>query len=167
MLLDLLHSPDPAKQRPVQDEEALVQRGAQLFGIDLKAFSDRMIPGAMPAAGDGLDPNAINQVDRKLDCVGCHTPVQRTGKSPAEVGAEQLSFVWAPIFSDLLLHNMPVIDAERFSQRPRDPVVISRSLGAVVRAACSTHSICRAISPTIRLPTRKPRPMAANSVLHR
>jgi hypothetical protein len=127
VLLDLLHSPEPAKQRPKQDEEAQVQRGAQLFGIDLTAFADRMIPGRMPAAGDGLDPNAINQVDRKLDCVGCHTPIQRTGQSPAEVGAEHLSFVWAPIFSDLLLHNMPVINAERFSQRPRDPVVISRS----------------------------------------
>jgi len=110
----------------VPDEKALVQRGAQLFGIDLKAFSNRMIQGAMPAGGDGLDPTAINQADRKLDCVGCHTPVQRTGKSPAEVGSEQLSFVWAPIFSDLLLHKMPVINAERFSQRPRDPVVISR-----------------------------------------
>jgi hypothetical protein len=125
-LLDLLQSPDPAQQRSEQDEEAQVQRGAELFGIDLKAFADRMIPGRMPAAGDGLDPNAINQADRKLDCVGCHTPIQRTGQSPAEVGAEHLSFVWAPIFSDLVLHKMPVIDAERFSQRPRDPVVTSR-----------------------------------------
>jgi hypothetical protein len=64
--------------------------------------------------------------DRKLNCVGCHTPVQRTGQSPADVGAEHLSFVWAPIFSDLLLHKMPVIDAERISQRPRDPLIISR-----------------------------------------
>jgi hypothetical protein len=30
------------------------------------------------------------------------------------------------IFSDLLLHKMPVIDAERFSQRPRDPLVVAR-----------------------------------------
>jgi hypothetical protein len=43
------------------------------------------------------------------------------------VGAEHLSFVWAPIFSDLLLHKMPVIDGERFSQRSRDPLVIARS----------------------------------------
>ena len=125
-LLDLLQSPDPTKPQPGDSEEAKVQRGAVLFGIDLKAFANRMIPGRMPVGGDGLDPNAINQADRKLDCVGCHTPIQRTGQSPAEVGAEHLSFVWAPIFSDLLLHKMPVIDAERIAQRPRDPVVISR-----------------------------------------
>ena len=125
-LLNLLRSPDPSRDRPGDGEEAQVQRGAELFGIDLEAFADRMIPGRMPAAGDGLDPNGINQADRKLNCVGCHTPIQRTGKSPADVGAEHLSFVWAPIFSDLLLHKMPVIDAERFAQRPRDPLVISR-----------------------------------------
>lgn len=125
-LLDLLRSPNPSKPRHRASEEAQVQRGAQLFGIDLRAFADRMIPRRMPAAGDGLDPNAINQADRKLNCVGCHTPIQRTGKSPADVGAEHLSFVWAPIFSDLLLHKMPVVDAERVAQRPRDPLVISR-----------------------------------------
>jgi hypothetical protein len=125
-LLDLLVSPDPAKPRPKESEQAKVQRGAELFGIDLKAFADRMIPRHMPAGGDGLDPNAIYQADRKLNCVGCHTPVQRTGQSPADVGAEHLSFVWAPIFSDLLLHKMSVIDAERFAPRPRDPLLISR-----------------------------------------
>jgi hypothetical protein len=106
----------------------MVRRGAELFGIDLTAFADRMIPGRMPPSGnDGLDPNAINQADRKLNCVGCHIPVQRTGQSPADVGAEHLSFVWAPIFSDLLLHKMPVIDAERFSERPRNPLLVPRS----------------------------------------
>jgi hypothetical protein len=135
-LLGLLNSPDPAKPRTSGTEAARVQRGAELFGIDLRAFANRMIPGRMPAAGDGLDPNAINQTDRKLDCVGCHTPVQRTGQSPAEVGAAHLSFVWAPVFSDLLLHQMPVINAERFSQRPRDPLVINRTqTGAPVVAA--------------------------------
>ena len=125
-LLDLLQSPDPAAPRPEDTKEARIQRGAELFGIDLRAFANRMIPGRMPTAGDGLDPNAINQADRELNCVGCHTPIQRTGQSPADVGAEHLSFVWAPIFSDLLLHKMPAINAERFSQRPRDPVVIAR-----------------------------------------
>ena len=125
-LLNLLQSPDPGKPRLGNSEEAMVQRGAELFGIDLKAFADRMIPGRMTAGGDGLDPNAINQADRKLNCVGCHTPIQRTGQSPADVGAEHLSFVWAPIFSDLLLHKMPVVNPERFSQRPRDPLIIAR-----------------------------------------
>src|SRR5271167_3291774 len=52
--------------------------------------------------------------------------MQRTGQSPADVGAEHLSFVWAPIFSDLLIHKMPVINAERLVERPRDPLVIAR-----------------------------------------
>jgi hypothetical protein len=127
-LLKLLESRNPAKRRDDDSEEAKIQRGAELFGIDLVAFANRMISGRMPAAGDdGLDPHAINQADRKLNCVGCHTPIQRTGQSPANVGAEHLSFVWAPIFSDLLLHKMPVIDAERLSQRPRDPLIIHRA----------------------------------------
>jgi len=125
-LLDLLQSRDPAKGRPRQTETGKVQRGAQLFGIDLVAFANRMVPGRMAAGGDGSDLHAINQADRKLNCVGCHTPIQRTGQSPAEVGAEHLSFVWAPIFSDLLLHKMPTIDAERFAALPRDPLVIPR-----------------------------------------
>jgi hypothetical protein len=68
-LLDVLQSPHPANPWYGESEEAKVQRGAQLFGIDLKAFADR---GRMPAGGDGLDPNAVNQADRKLNCVGCH-----------------------------------------------------------------------------------------------
>ncbi|HKN31670.1 MAG TPA: di-heme oxidoredictase family protein [Terriglobales bacterium] len=126
-LLDLLKSGNPASHRSTQSKKGKVQRGAELFGIDLVAFANRMVPDRMPKRGnDGLDPNAINQADRKLNCVGCHTPVQRTGQSPASVGAAHLSFVWAPIFSDLLLHKMPVIDAERFSPRPRDPLVVTR-----------------------------------------
>jgi len=132
-LLDVLNSPDPTKPLDKTGDAAKVARGAALFGIDLKAFADRTVAGRMPAAGDGLDPNAIDQADRKLNCVGCHTPIQRTGRSPAEVGAEHLSFVWAPIFSDLLLHKMPVINAERFAPTPRDPVVIFRRSGSTQR----------------------------------
>jgi hypothetical protein len=141
-LLDLLQSSDPSKRRRGDSEEAMVQRGAELFGIDLKAFADRMISGRMPAGGDSLDPNAINQADRKLDCVGCHTPIQRTGQSPADVGAEHLSFVWAPIFSDLLLHQMPIINAERIASRPRDPLVIAR-LSAVGEHSFNTFDLPR------------------------
>lgn len=125
-LLKVLQS--PKKRHNPNSKEGMVQRGAELFGIDLEAFADRMIAGRMPSSGDdGLDPHAINQKDRKLNCAGCHTPVQRTGASPADVGAEHLSNVWAPLFSDLLIHGMPVIEAERVSTRPRDPLVISRS----------------------------------------
>lgn len=123
-LLKVLRTPNPNHR--LGGKLGRIQRGAQLFGIDLAAFADRMIEGRMPARGDGLDPNAINQADRMLDCVGCHTPVQRTGQSPANVGAEHLSFVWAPLFSDLLIHKMPVIDAERHSPLPRFPLLLSR-----------------------------------------
>lgn len=125
-LLGLLQSRDPAS--PGQSgPRAMVRRGAMLFGIDLRAFANRMIPGRMPAEGDGLDPHAINQADRMLNCVGCHTPIQRTGQSVAvPVGASHLSHVWAPIFSDMLLHNMAVIDAERIAPTPRQPLVIKR-----------------------------------------
>jgi hypothetical protein len=138
-LLDVLQSPDPSKPRHGNSnrdrDAAQVQRGAELFGIDLVAFAHRTIGRAMTAGGDGRDDNAINQTDRQLNCVGCHTPIRKTGTSPAPpgvspagVGGEHLSNVWAPIFSDLLLHHMPVIDAERATTNglPRDVVSISR-----------------------------------------
>ena len=168
-LLDVLRSPDPANPRHGESEEAKVQRGAQLFGIDLKAFADRMIPGRMPAGGDGRDPNAINQADRKLNCVGCHTPIQRTGQSPADVGAEHLSFVWAPIFSDLLLHKMPVIDAERFSQRPRDPLVIARLSARGERQGedATEDEAGRRVSYTFDLPRNLAHDTFTNQKAHR
>jgi hypothetical protein len=126
-LLGLLESPDPAASQPTGSAAARVQRGARLFGIDLEAFANRMIPGRIPAAGDGRDPHAINQGDRMLNCAGCHTPIQRTGQSAADVGAEHLTHVWAPVFSDMLLHSMPVIDAERFAPTPRLPLVIQHN----------------------------------------
>jgi hypothetical protein len=94
----------------------------------LVAFANRTVGGAMKAGGDGRDDNAINQADRKLNCVGCHIPIQKTGQSPADVGAEHLTNVWAPIFSDLLLHRMPVIKGERATANglPRSVVAISR-----------------------------------------
>jgi hypothetical protein len=131
-LLALLTSPDPAEPRPASSAEGQVQRGAMLFGIDLTALANRMIPGRMPATGnDGRDPQAINRADSMVGCVGCHTPVQRTGESPAvgrdaQVVARHVSFVWAPIFADLLLHAGPVIDAERWAPTPRDPLLIRR-----------------------------------------
>jgi hypothetical protein len=125
-LVSLLHSDDPLRPRAAASAEGMVQRGAALFGVDLQAFANRMVDGRMPTDGDGLDEHAIDQSDRKLDCVSCHTPVQRTGKSPADVGARHLSYVWAPIFSDLLLHEGPWVDAERFAQLPREPWLVTR-----------------------------------------
>jgi hypothetical protein len=128
-LLDVLQSRDPGKPLQGNSKAVMVQRGAQLFGIDLVAFADRTVGGAMKAGGDGHDDNAINQTDRKLNCVGCHIPIQKTGQSPADVGAEHLTNVWAPIFSDLLLHHMPVINGERATTDglPRNVVAIARS----------------------------------------
>jgi hypothetical protein len=132
-LLKVLNADNPAKPLKGNSKAAMVQRGAQLFGIDLVAFAKRTIGNkAIPATGD-LEDNAIAD-DRGLNCVGCHTPIRRTGQSPTAltasgVGSYNLSYKWAPIFSDQLLHHMPVISAERETTNglPRDVVVISRS----------------------------------------
>jgi Di-haem oxidoreductase, putative peroxidase len=136
-LLAVLNLKDPSQPRPGNSHAARVQRGAQLFGIDLTAFSNRMIPGRMPSNGDGRDPNAISKTDRMVSCASCHIPVQRTGRSPvvgdpslgndAAAAADILSNRWAPIFSDLILHKGPTVDAERFASTPRDPILVSRS----------------------------------------
>jgi len=97
-----------------------------LFGIDLVALANWMIPGRMPAGGDGRDEHAINQADRKLNCAGCHLPVVTRGELPAEVGAEHLNDAWVPLFSDLLIHPGPVVDAERIAPTQRLPVVVQR-----------------------------------------
>jgi hypothetical protein len=135
-LLTVLNSQNPSSPVSYNSSAASVQRGAQLFGIELNAFANRMIPGRMPSSGDGRDRNAINQNDRMVGCVTCHTPVQRTGQSPAvgdpSLGTDAaavvniLSYRWAPIFSDLILHKGPTIDAERFAPTPRDPILVSR-----------------------------------------
>ncbi|MBK5256990.1 MAG: hypothetical protein JJE39_13240 [Vicinamibacteria bacterium] len=127
-LLSILRSSDPNAARAPGTPEASVQRGAQLFGIDLVAFANRMIPGRMAVGGDdSRDKNAINQLDRGLNCAGCHTPVHTTGKSPSATGGRHLSNVYAPIFSDLLLHEGPEVTSERIASTPRDPVVMVRN----------------------------------------
>lgn len=89
--------------------QASIENGAMLFGIDLDAFRSRMIAGMTPMG----DANGINQADRQLNCVGCHTPVVPTGQSPAEIGARHLSHKWVPLFSDLLIHDMGEVTPER------------------------------------------------------
>src|SRR5262249_5904651 len=96
------------------------------FGLDITAFTNRMIEGRMPQGGDGRDPHAIHQEDRALGCASCHIPVHETGMSPALVGAAHLSNVWAPIFSDILLHEGPEVTPERIASLPRNPVVVTR-----------------------------------------
>jgi hypothetical protein len=125
-LLNLLKSPNPAAPRPRHSAERKIQRGAELFGIDLVAFANRMIPGRMPREGDGRDQHGINQADRKLNCAGCHTPIMTTGQLPAEIGAEHLNNAWVPMFSDLLIHQMANIDAERHAPTVRLPLLVQR-----------------------------------------
>jgi CxxC motif-containing protein (DUF1111 family) len=125
-LLAVLRAPDPAAPLPLDTPEGRVQRGAQLFGIDLTAFANRMIAGRMPPGGDGRDDHAVDQADRRLGCASCHTPIQATGGSPAAIGGRHLSNVWAPLFSDLLLHEGPEVTAERLASTPRNPVAVPR-----------------------------------------
>jgi hypothetical protein len=91
----------PAGSPPVDE----VRRGARLFGVDYDAFRSRMVVGETPV---GISADARHGIasDTALGCVSCHTPVQRTGESPASVGGEHLSHRWAPLFSDLLIHDM-------------------------------------------------------------
>jgi hypothetical protein len=136
-LIDVLEDALSHNSEKVQQgnrKAPMVKRGAELFGIDLVAFANRTMGGPMQAGGDRRDDNAINQADRKLNCVGCHIPIRRTGQSPAAltssgVGSANLSYKWAPIFSDQLLHHMPVISGERETTNglPRDVVVITRA----------------------------------------
>jgi len=59
----------------------MVQRGAELFASTW--WRSRTAPSPRDEGrGDNLDDNAINQSDRKLNCVGCHTPIRKTGLSP-------------------------------------------------------------------------------------
>lgn len=100
---------------------ASVENGARLFGVDINAYRSRLIAGMTPTG----DANAINQIDRQLDCVGCHIPIVRTGQSPAEVGARHLSNRWVPLFSDLLIHDMGEVTPERQAPSVRMPVEIN------------------------------------------
>jgi len=125
-LLKVLNSPNPKTAGRPGTEEAIVRRGAELFGVDLVAFADREIQGRMPRGGDGLDDHAINQKDRMVNCAGCHMPVTQTGQLPTDTGTSHVNNVWAPLFSDLLLHQGPSIDGERIIPTSRLPVVAFR-----------------------------------------
>lgn len=48
-LLAVLNSKDPSQSSSGNSRAARVRRGAQLFGIDLTAFANRMIPDRMPS----------------------------------------------------------------------------------------------------------------------
>jgi CxxC motif-containing protein (DUF1111 family) len=95
---------------PAGAAAATVQAGAALFGLDLAAFQARMTSDDVNPADFSDDTNHAIANDRKLGCASCHIPVFRTGVSPAQIGgAENLSNRWAPIFSDLLMHQNPEV----------------------------------------------------------
>lgn len=87
-----------------------VQAGATLFGLDLDGFRARMSRDDVDPAGATDDANHGIAADRQLGCVSCHIPIHRTGLSPAKLGGDEfLSNRWAPIFSDLLIHQNPEV----------------------------------------------------------
>ncbi|WP_158617159.1 di-heme oxidoredictase family protein [Corallococcus exercitus] len=124
-----MHDASLYETPPVSQTAIDVQAGARLFGVDLAAFQSRMIPGREPV-GFG-DPDADKGIagDRMLGCVTCHIPIMKTGTSPAKLGAEHLSNRWAPIFSDLLIHQNPELPKGiRSRLRPSIPGNINRDL---------------------------------------
>jgi CxxC motif-containing protein (DUF1111 family) len=95
---------------PTDAAAVAVQAGARLFGLDLDAFRARMTADDVDPAAYSDDTNHALANDRQLGCATCHIPVFRTGVSPAAIGgAENLSNRWAPIFSDLLIHQNPEV----------------------------------------------------------
>jgi hypothetical protein len=159
-LLALLKSDDPSEPQPAESTSGKVQRGAMLFGIDLTAFANRMVPGRMPETGDdGLDPQAINQSDRMVGCVGCHTPVQRTGLSPAvgrdfQVVTRHVSFVWRRFLQTS--SSTPGLSSMRSGLQQRRGI---RCLSAeLTTRVCLTRLIYPGISRMTRSRTSKVRP---------
>ncbi len=105
-----MHASTLYENPPTSADAKAVQAGATLFGLDLDAFRARM-------TRDDVDPSKFSDAtnhalakDRQLGCATCHIPVFRTGVSPAAIGGqENLSNRWAPIFSDLLIHQDPEV----------------------------------------------------------
>jgi Di-haem oxidoreductase, putative peroxidase len=95
---------------PTDADAIMVQAGAVLFGLDLTAFRARMTSDDVDPSQSSNDTNQALANDRMLGCSTCHVPVFRTGVSPAQIGGtENLSNRWAPIFSDLLIHQNPEV----------------------------------------------------------
>jgi CxxC motif-containing protein (DUF1111 family) len=96
---------------PATSADAIaVQEGAALFGLDVVAFRARMTSDNVDPTMFSAETNQALAADRQLGCATCHIPVFRTGVSPAQIGGqENLSNRWAPIFSDLLIHQNPEV----------------------------------------------------------
>ena len=116
-MIRLFGPPDyPAALREQPATSALaveLQAGAALFGIDMQAFLSRTTAGQQAVRAGDFNADRGMAVDRQLNCVACHIPIQRTGISPAQIDPEVLSNKWAPIFSDLLIHALPTLPQGR------------------------------------------------------
>jgi len=101
------------QQPPTTPLAVEIQAGAALFGVDLRTFMSRTTAGQQAIGFGDYNADRGIAVDRMLNCVACHVPIQRTGESPAQIGADLLSNKWAPIFSDLLIHALPMLPQGR------------------------------------------------------
>jgi hypothetical protein len=134
-------------------------RGRTLFGAlnydnraNVSNLSDPLIKrGMLPVADrDATNPAAIG----RLNCAGCHTPIQITGVSPAErnggLGGRHLSNKRAFLFTDQLIHAMGHgLASTRFNLGPAsDPL----SLASFVADA------------NVLLPTQSPQTVTAQNL---
>lgn len=106
--------PPALREQPASSPLAVeLQAGAALFGIDMPAFLSRTTAGQQAVRFGDFNADRGIAVDRRLNCVSCHVPIQRTGVSPADIDGDLLSNKWAPIFSDLLIHSLPTLPQGR------------------------------------------------------
>ncbi len=63
----------------------MVQRGAELFGIDLKAFADRMIPGHMPTRGQNVSAGDFDALVDAIASKTAYANVHTTGLPLGEI----------------------------------------------------------------------------------
>ena len=104
---------DFRQQPPTTPLAIELQAGAALFGLDMRTFLSRTTAGQQAIGFGDYNADRGMAVDRQLNCVACHVPIQRTGESPAQIAPDVLSNKWAPIFSDLLIHALPMLPQGR------------------------------------------------------
>ena len=104
---------DFRQQPPTTPLAMELQAGAALFGLDMQTFLSRTTAGQQAVRFGDYNADRGIAVDRRLNCVSCHVPIQRTGESPAQIAPDLLSNKWAPIFSDLLIHVLPTLPQGR------------------------------------------------------
>ncbi len=117
-MIRMVAPPRPSAGLLGEETAASVELGAALFGVDLEAFrarTDGTGDSALDMDSTVFETRGIS-TERQLNCVGCHTPILPTGIHPATENSPgvqaPLTNVWAPMFSDLLIHDMGGFPAE-------------------------------------------------------